>query len=554
MQTKGTAGLLVVTLLLAAAAFAPARGAAVDGTAAGDAGVSPTPPAVSRLSVIAGGSVVITHGADATHVDGTVNAPLLAGDEFATSATDARVEIQLDGVTALRLGSGVRGRIASNDARTRAIEIDAGLVELALLRGSDLATEIVTPALTVRTRYAGNYRISVATDGSTTVVVRRGQADAIAPSKTYSLVAGQTLEARSGAAVSVRSEIAQIDFDTFSDARDRTLLSALEDDTHLPASIAGYDDLSAYGQWTDVASYGQVWVPQQNADWAPYRDGAWANESGYGMTWVGSEPWGWVPYHYGRWFYVRRFGWCWYPPPFAGLPIWTPGLVGFFGFGSGPLGFSGLGWVPLAPFEPYYPWYPWQWYAFRGIPVRHPPTRPKTMLPLASAFHNAQFGGASTVAAGAWHAGNYAHPVAVDPKRISSVTLVHGPLPMAPARPVTRPLASDSVVTRAASVPAWQAEFQRAASILSVPSMPALPALPAVPGSTRPTSPIAHPTGPKMHGPPPTVRDPSPVMRAPAPITHAPPPVTHDPMPITHEPPPIMHATPIDRSGSHPPA
>ncbi|HEY1655922.1 MAG TPA: DUF6600 domain-containing protein, partial [Candidatus Tumulicola sp.] len=472
MRTKETAGLLVCALL-AASALAPARAAAL-GAGVPTAG-SVSAPSVARLSVIADGTVSITHGADATKVDATVNAPLLAGDGFATTGADVRAEIQLDGLTILRLGPGVRGRIASNDVRTRVIEIDAGLVELALLRGSDTATEIVTPALTVRTRYAGNYRVNVTADGSTTVAARSGQTDAITPSKTYTLVAGQTLEAPAGAAVAIRSSVARDPFDEFNDARDRTLLAALDGDSHLPASIAGYDDLNAYGQWTDVASYGEAWVPKQDANWAPYRDGQWTDTSGYGMTWVGSEPWGWVPYHYGRWFFVRRFGWCWYPPRFTTLPIWAPGLVGFFGSGYGPFGYSTLGWVPLAPFETYYPWYPWQWYAFRGQAVRSHPAPPKRMQPLATAFRNARFGGASVLGAAAWHAGNFAHPAAVDSTRLSTVTLVRGHLPMLPDRPLA-PASTRSALTEMSAQPSWQSEFQHAASILTLPGLPALPA------------------------------------------------------------------------------
>ncbi|MEO6835011.1 MAG: DUF6600 domain-containing protein, partial [Candidatus Tumulicola sp.] len=395
-------GLLACLLVWATLAAAPARGA------------SDPAPGVARLSFIQSGSVVVTHDGAAA-ADGTVNAPLVPGDVLATADASTRAEIQLDGFTSVRLGGGVRARIVSNDARRpRQISVTAGLVELAVLRGSDLATEIVAPLVTLRTHYAGDYRISVETDGATSVTVRSGQTDVVTPRRTYTVVTGQTLIARGDAAdpsVVFAKAIPRDSFDDFNGDRDRTLLGALNGDTHVPASIAGYDDLDAYGSWTGVDSYGQAWVPDQSAGWAPYRDGQWSYAGAYGLTWVGNEPWGWVPYHYGRWIYARN-RWCWYPPSLSAVPIWAPALVGFFGYGTGPFGYSGLGWVPLAPGEAYYPAYPWYWYA--GIPAvpRHsypvpapPPKRvrhrgpPVRMYPLATAFRNAQFGGASAVGA-----------------------------------------------------------------------------------------------------------------------------------------------------------
>src|SRR6185437_1700890 len=214
--------------------------------------------------------------------------------------------------------------------------------------------------------------------------------------------------------------IASDDFDTFNQSRDRVLAAALDDTAHLPASLAGYDDLSGYGSWANLA---------------PYGDGNWDYDTGYGWTWVGAEPWGWVPYHYGSWIYANHLGWCWYPPPVGVTPVWAPGLVAFFGYGAGPFGYSGYGWVPLAPYEPYYPWYPYYWYPYR---YPQPPPKQKWHPPVnmhpdaLAAYRNARAGGASTLGAQAWHAGLTAHPVAIDPTHLKSVKLVEGHLPMIP--------------------------------------------------------------------------------------------------------------------------
>lgn len=530
MRTKLTARLLVFALVLAATP-APAR------SATADAPDSPPSPTVARLSLVQSGSVTITRGDNRERVEASLNAPLLPGDGFATTGENARAEIQLDGMVSLRLGGVVHGRIAANDVHERRIDVSSGSVELAVLRGTDLPTEIVTPQLTLRARYAGAYRIAVE-DGITAVTVRSGQADAIVPPKTYTIVAGKTLEARIWAGqstVAFRAEIARDDFDAFNDARDRALLGAL-DDTHVPAALTGYDDFASYGSWTQEASYGQVWVPTQNSDWAPYRDGAWSYEGGYGWTWVGAEPWGWVPYHFGRWIHLRRFGWCWVPPPLGLSPIWAPGLVGFFDYGFGAFGYSGVGWVPLAPYEPWYPWGLWG-------SNRQRPAPPKKMLPLATAFHNAQFGGATTVGAGAWREGNFTHPAAIDPARVSSVRIIAQPeqvMPM-PATP-----SHATPVTAASSALATQGlteEIERAEGILTAPRPPAIPALTPVMHApvTRTTLPGTHETAPVSHGT---------LTPATAHTTETPP-IVHGTLapPIVHPPEPPTHET-IDRSGS----
>jgi Family of unknown function (DUF6600) len=570
MRTRGTVGLLLCALVVAASPAA-ARAAAGDNAAGPDAG---PPPGVARVSVVESGSVVITRHDTGAAVTATVNAPLLPGDGFATAGDEARAEIQLDGFTALRLGDAVKARIAANDAQARRIELDAGLLELAVLRGGTLATEIVTPALVVRTKYAGDYRVVVS--GSTTyLTARSGQADAIAPSGTSTVVAGQTLEAHlvdGRSTVGFRPAIARDGFDAFNDARDQTLLSALDNNTHVPASIAGYDDLNDYGSWTNVASYGEVWVPDQTADFAPYRDGEWSYAGSYGWTWVGGEPWGWVPYHYGSWIYARSIGWCWYPPPIGIVPVWAPGLVAFFGYGFGPYGYSGYGWVPLAPYEPYIPWYPWQWWYAGGRfphrplppppppPKHHRPGPPKRMHPMDE-YRNVQFGGATTIGAAAWREGNFTRAVAADPARLESVTAVRERVPMKPTPAnlqFASPVRAPETATR--MMPAWQTEFEHAAQMLSAPATLRLPQLP--PGMAAPVmhapgqhAPQTHTAPPGSHSAPPGTHaippgtQPPPGTRASPPLVHSPPTTNAPP----HASPPIVHAPPSGEIVPHPP-
>ncbi|HET6276410.1 MAG TPA: DUF6600 domain-containing protein [Candidatus Cybelea sp.] len=334
-------------------------------------------PGVTRVSIVEG-SVVIQRGDSNKQVTAVVNAPLLPGDYISTGA-NARGELQFDGSTAVRLGGNVQARITNDDPNNRQLQLADGTVELGIVH-ADGPVQIDTPSVTVRAHDSGDLRVSIGKDGSSWVTVRRGSAEVVTPQQTYTLDSGRTLVARGSASdpsITYTTEVGYDTFDDFNAKRDQTMVAALNASPNLNPEIAGYDNLSAYGQWQDVPGYGQSWVPDQTANWSPYGNGSWTWESGYGWTWVANEPWGWAPYHYGRWYYANGYGWAWNPPAYSSYPAWSPALVGFFGFGVGgagwnvSVGFGGgyggfgypyLGWYPLAPYAPYYPWYPgWAW-------------------------------------------------------------------------------------------------------------------------------------------------------------------------------------------------
>ncbi|HEY3661668.1 MAG TPA: DUF6600 domain-containing protein [Chthoniobacterales bacterium] len=101
-----------------------------------------------------------------------------------------------------------------------------------------------------------------------------------------------------------------------------------------------YDNLSAQGNWIEVADYGYCFQPNvavSNADWRPYSDGYWAYTD-LGWTWVSYEDFGWATYHYGRWADLDSYGWVWVP----GYE-WGPAWV------SWRTGGDYVGWAPLPP-------------------------------------------------------------------------------------------------------------------------------------------------------------------------------------------------------------
>jgi hypothetical protein len=118
------------------------------------------------------------------------------------------------------------------------------------------------------------------------------------------------------------------------------------------STIPGINDLDYYGDWQNVAGYGNAWRPRVDSGWVPYQQGQWTNDYPYGPTWVSSEPWGYAPYHYGRWANVNS-QWYWIPDGVNTTPAYAPALVGFVNLNDG----NQVGWVPLGPGDVYAPRY-----------------------------------------------------------------------------------------------------------------------------------------------------------------------------------------------------
>ncbi len=202
-----------------------------------------------------------------------------------------------------------------------------------------------------------------------TAIVREGSADITEPQGSTHVNAGQliTIQGTDNPQYKTESAPSEDAWDSWNMDRDHRITSAKSWKDTDPY-YTGSEDLDTYGTWSEVPDYGQVWIPQQNPNWAPYSDGRWVWEPYYGWTWVSYEPWGWAPYHYGRWF-VYGGNWAWWPGPVVGYPgyypIWSPAYVSFFGWGGGGFGFGvgfgfgfgHVGWLPSGPGDWYHPWW-----------------------------------------------------------------------------------------------------------------------------------------------------------------------------------------------------
>jgi hypothetical protein len=323
-------------------------------------------PGVARVSLIRG-QVSIQRGDTGDWSAATINQPLEAGDKISTGA-DSQAEIQLDYANIVRLANNAQVNIVSLGNSQIQIQVAQGLVNFSTFKQEDSNAEIDTPNVAVRPgRGIGSFRIQVNSNGETLVVIREGEADVSTPQGSTNVKKGQLITIE-GAGDDVQYKITDApgndDFDKWNEKRDRTIEDA-QSWQHTDPYYTGSQDLDQYGTWSEVPDYGNVWIPDEDSDWAPYRAGSWLWEPYWGWTWVSYEPWGWAPYHYGRWFEYRD-RWCWWPGPVYGggfyRPFWSPAYVSFFGFGGGVgFGFGSIGWLPIGPGDFFFPW----WGAYR---------------------------------------------------------------------------------------------------------------------------------------------------------------------------------------------
>lgn len=326
-----------------------------------------TEPGVARISMIHG-DVTTQRGDSGDWGTAALNAPVVEGDRIQTGET-SRVEVQLDYANILRLAERAQANITGLARTQIQVQLGQGLANYSVLRNSEADVEIDTPNMSLHpTRSEGNYRIFVLSDQETQVQVRRGEADIATPQGRTHLRKGEMIVVRGTGAdtqYKISDASSKDDFDRWTNDRDNTIRNA-QAWTRTNDYYVGSEDLDAYGHWTSVPDYGQVWVPAVSYGWAPYRAGRWVWEPYWGWTWVSYEPWGWAPYHYGRWMYWGS-SWVWWPGPVYGYrhyrPVWAPAYVSFFGFGGGGGGFAfggswgSIGWLPVGPCDGFYPWW-----------------------------------------------------------------------------------------------------------------------------------------------------------------------------------------------------
>jgi hypothetical protein len=334
------------------------------GLAAFGAAAQGDPPGrVGRLNH-AEGAVTFAPAGDNEFIDADLNRPLTRGDKLWTDK-GSRAEIQV-GSSAVRMDGQTRLEVLALDDQSTQLSVTQGSVYIrvrSLPEGENF--EIDTPNLAYRAAYPGDYRIDVdAGRGTTRVTIHSGTGAVYGEGgQALPLGGGQqvTFRARALAQVASQESPPQDNFDRWAADRNRR-----EDQSvaarYVPREVVGYQQLDAYGQWSQDATHGSVWMPQSvPANWAPYRNGRWEWIAPWGWTWIDDAPWGFAPSHYGRWALIGT-RWAWVPGRIGLRPIYAPALVAFIGGNGGwsvPVGGGkpGVAWFPLAPNEPWQPGY-----------------------------------------------------------------------------------------------------------------------------------------------------------------------------------------------------
>jgi len=358
------------------------------------------PPArVATISALEGGAAQLaTDGRG--FAPAALNWPVTSGTRIVADP-GARVELH-SGWSALRLTSGADASVTLLDDSTTQLALMNGTLSLRVRQlqpGERI--EIDTPQLAVVDNQAGEYRIDVDPRADTTrLTVHAGGATVYGESGQANQVGqGQQVQYAGRALAIAQTGTAYRDgFDQWVGARD-----ALEDRSpsarYVPRDLPGYQQLDAYGQWSQDPTYGAVWYPSVTvADWAPYRYGRWTWVDPWGWTWVDDAPWGFAPSHYGRWAQIGP-RWAWVPGSFGPRPVYSPALVAFVGGAGGRIalggGLPGAAWFPLAPGEAWTPHYHASDRYRRGLNWADGPSRPR---PPGDSYHFQRRPGAITVA------------------------------------------------------------------------------------------------------------------------------------------------------------
>jgi len=333
------------------------------GAAIAQPGPGEPPGRVGRLAFLQG--TVSFHDNEQTDwAPALVNTPVTGGDAIWTEP-NARSEISIAG-TRLRMDSATQlEMLALDDAQTR-MQLDQGRIDIKTFTyDTRQPYEIVTPRGTISLQQQGDYYVEAGTtEDPTRLGVRQGAAQIQASN-------GQVLAVRAGEVGEISGDGSAPQLHTIRTApppmpaswadRDRQIVYD-KPPQYLGSGVTGYEDLNAYGAWSNDPEYGQVWSPRSvPTGWAPYSTGRWNYEQTYGWTWIDEQPWGFAPYHYGRWA-QRNNRWYWVPPQRQQRAVYAPALVAFVGgieLGAvlGQQTRAPVGWFPLGPREAYVPPY-----------------------------------------------------------------------------------------------------------------------------------------------------------------------------------------------------
>lgn len=289
-----------------------------------------TNESVARLSFV-DGKAFVQRASDLGFENGALNMPVSEGDRIGTS--EGRVEVHFGKANYLRLDNDTKVDILNlpkkddDIARIRVWSGDVFLVVGTLKKEKSIEIHTADSSFYVLDR--GVYRIGVRENRDTVIEVHTGLIEAAGEEGSTLLKGSQRLVVSEGRFASKPSSfiaVANDGFDKFNEARG-AVTGREYAGGNLPEELSDYEaDLDESGEWTYVAPYGNVWVPNAVDDgWRPYYDGRWVWLPMSGWTWWPYEPWGWPTFHYGRWHWGLGLGWYWIP-----MDVWGPAWVSWW--------------------------------------------------------------------------------------------------------------------------------------------------------------------------------------------------------------------------------
>jgi len=311
----------------------------------------PSHARIVRLSFVEGG-VTVERPDMQVWAEAPVNTPLQEGFKVSTGE-NGFAELQFENGDTIRLGE------TSLLALTQLGQTDTGNINRLDIRNGYATVhtwgdnqndvlELTTPQGALTARGSALFRVDLDKDIER-VEVFQGTVDVRSNLGRWNLESDTVLvlEPRAAEPGEVTRGITEDDWDHWVEERDNPVETAQTgpspnsdtgDDSN---TVAGWNELLQYGDWSYLSGVGYGWMPTQvGPGWAPYSTGRWFWYPNWGYTWIAAEPWGWLPFHYGVWDFVPGTGWVWFP---GNLERWSPAAVNWY---QGP---GWIGWSPRRP-------------------------------------------------------------------------------------------------------------------------------------------------------------------------------------------------------------
>ena len=305
---------------------------------------------VVRLSR-AEGQVLVSHPGSDAWEEAPINLPLQEGDSLATQGGLAEIEFE-NGATAYLAENSVlliTGLGFAEDGRATELSLTQGAGTFYANLASKDSFRVLTSTFDVVIPERAEFRVDAFQDGAAVEVFLGTVSVGMAKGST-TLTKGQSAAVHSGDIqdFNIARLPEQDDFDAWVSEQSEIIQSGTKNTLGYINSpnYYGLSDLSIYGNWVNIPSFGLSWRPfSAGFSWTPYVNGQWILDPRLGWIWVSNEAWGWMPYHFGSWLLSPTLGWVWVPGGPGGMRHWEAACVNWVQVGNQ------LGWVARSPLD-----------------------------------------------------------------------------------------------------------------------------------------------------------------------------------------------------------